>query len=142
MANKKTKKLKPRKRQAAPVNLADMGRWAAIGLGASVLSALLLLGLAALMMKLTGADTASAALWAQICKVLCAMAGAVIATWSRGGYLWLRGLAVGALGLVLAGFILGWLGAPAASVQLWLADIGLGAAAGLGASVMVSLFRK
>lgn len=142
MAKKKTKKLKPRKRQAAPVNLADMGRWSAIGLGASVLSALLLLGLAALMMKLTGADMASAALWAQICKVLCAMAGAVIATWSRGGYLWLRGLAVGALGLVLAGFILGWLGAPAASVQLWLADIGLGAAAGLGASVMVSLFRK
>ncbi|MFR1759528.1 MAG: hypothetical protein ACLSX2_07480 [Christensenellaceae bacterium] len=142
MAKKKMKKLRPRKREAAPVNLADMGRWAAIGLGASVITALLLLGLAALVMKLTGADMASAALWAQLCKVLCAMAGAVVATWSRGGYLWLRGLGVGALGLALVGLILGWLGAPEASVQLWLADIGLGAAAGLGASVIVSLFRK
>ena len=53
MAKKKMKKLKPRKRQAAPVNLADMGRWAAVGLGASVLSALLLLGAVTLMMRAT-----------------------------------------------------------------------------------------
>lgn len=142
MAKKKMKKLKPRKRQAAPVNLADMGRWAAVGLGASVLSALLLLGAVTLMMRATGAEMASAALWAQVCKVVCAMVGAVVATWNRGGYIWLRGLGVGAVGLALVGLVLGWLGAPAASLQLWLADVGLGAVAGLGASVIVSLFRK
>ncbi len=142
MAKKKMKKLKPRKRQAAPVNLADMGRWAAMGLGAGVLSALVLLGLAALIMKLTTADMASAALGAQIGKLVCAAVGAVVATWSRGSYLWLRGLAIGAVSLALTGLILGCLGAPAASWQLWLADLGLGAAAGLGASIMVSLFRK
>jgi hypothetical protein len=142
---KKMKKFKPRKAFVAqPVEAGGMAlvKWAGMGLAAGEILAFALLGLAALILGICQADMSHSGLWAQIIKVLAAIAAAVLATYKGGPMTWLRGLAVGALTLAVAYWLMGLFGAQTSGSPAWLADLGLGAVTGLAGSILVALLRR
>ena len=139
---KKTKKLKPRKRTAQPLQIRQMIFRILVGAGGGMVLAVLLLAAASLGMKVTAAGMGAASGVSQGIKVICAAAAGLIAFFGGGPREWLRGLCAGAAAMVGAGLLLGLLGAPVGAGFLWLADAGMGAVTGLATAIVAGLFKR